>query len=281
MFTLPSTITLTDDQLTRFTGYPVTLPVFEGPLDLLLYLIRRQELDIYDIPIAKITEQFLDYLVLLEALDIELAAEFLVMAATLMEIKSRMLLPRPPALVEDEEEEEDPRAELVRHLLEYQQFKSAAQELHRRVDEQTRVVARPDIAAKLAFPSPDPVLSGSPDAFSLWQALQEVLVRIESMGPVLREVARPKVTIRQQMLHILNMLAAAPEGVSFSALIFYPERETIPTRFEVIITFLALLELMRLHRVVVLQKALFEEILLCAAYPESAMAALTDTTPPL
>ena len=127
MYTLPPTITLSDDQLTRFTGYPVTLPVFAGPLDLLLYLIRRQELDIYDIPIAQITRQFLEYLALLEALDIEVAADFLVMAATLMEIKSRMLLPRPPVLVEEEEEEEDPRAELVRRLLEYQQFKSAAQ----------------------------------------------------------------------------------------------------------------------------------------------------------
>jgi len=275
MFTLPPTITLTDDQLTRFTGYPVTLPVFEGPLDLLLYLIRRQELDIYDIPIAKITEQFLDYLTLLEAMDIELAADFLLMAATLMEIKSRMLLPRPPLLVEEEAEEEDPRAELVRRLVEYQQFKSAAQDLHRRVDEQTHVVARPDIVPMLSLPRQDPVLSGSPDAFSLWQALQEVLVRLESMGPVIREVARPKVSIRQQMLHLLNMLAASPDGVSFSALIFYPERDTIPTRLEVIITFLALLELMRLHRVIVVQNALFGEILLRATQPEQ-QAQLSD-----
>lgn len=270
MYTLPPPITLADDQSTRFTGYPVTLPVFEGPLDLLLYLIRRQELDIYDIPIAKITEQFLDYLAMLGALDIELAADFLVMAATLMEIKSRMLLPRPPALVEEDEEEEDPRAELVRRLLEYQQYKSAAQDLHRRVDEQTRVLARPDIVPRLGLPGQDPVLSGNPDGFSLWQALQEVLLRIESMGPVTREVARAKVTIRQQILHILNLLDASPAGISFSALIFYPERDTTPTRLEVIITFLALLELMRLHRVSVEQTALFGDIVLRAVQPEPA-----------
>ncbi len=140
------------------------------------------------------------------------------------------------------------------------------------MDEQTRVLARPDIVPKLTLPTLDPVLSGSPDAFSLWQALQEVLVRIESMGPVMREVARPKVTIRQQMLHILDLLAASPDGVSFSALIFYPERDTVPTRLEVIITFLALLELMRLHRVAVVQKELFGDILLCAVAPEQVTA---------
>jgi len=271
MYTLPTTVnvTLTEDQLTRFTGYPVTLPEFEGPLDLLLYLIRRQEIDIYDIPIAKITVQFLEYMALMEAMDIELAAEFLVMAATLMEIKSRLLLPRPPAVVEEVEEEEDPRAELVRRLLEYQQYKTAAEDLKKRVGEQTSIFARPDIVPKLALPRPDPVLSGNPDAFSLWKALQEVLVRIEEMGPAVREVARPKVTIRQQMLHILQMLTASPAGVSFSALIFYAERDTVPTRIEVIITFLALLELMRLHRVVVVQPELFGEITLQLAQPEA------------
>ncbi len=140
--------------------------------------------------------------------------------------------------------------------------------LHRRVGEQTRVLARADIVPKLSFERPDPVLSGNPDAFSLWQALQEVLVRIEAMGPVIREVARPKVTIRQQMLHILTLLAASPQGVSFSALIFHPGRETLPTRLEVIITFLALLELMRLHRVLVVQDTLFGEIVLRAVHQD-------------
>src|SRR5947208_12997202 len=117
----------------------VRLSVFEGPLDLLLHLIREAKLDIYDIPIAEVTSQYLETLAVLEALDLEVAGEFLVMAATLMEIKSRMLLPRPPAPPPDEAEEgEDPRAELVQRLLEYEQYKQAA-ERFREMEEMGRL----------------------------------------------------------------------------------------------------------------------------------------------
>ncbi len=260
MITAPIAISLNEEQLTRFTGYPVTLPHFEGPLDLLLYLIRRQEIDIYDIPIARITGQFFDYMALMEALDIEVAAEFLVIAATLMEIKSRMLLPKPPALLEEAEAEElDPRAELVRQLLEYQQFKHAAGDLAARAEERKRIFSRTGVVPNLAFLRPDPALAGSPDAFSLWAALQEVLARVETQGPTIREVVRPKVTIRSQMLHILHLLEAEPAGVAF-ALIFFDPAGLLPTRTEIIVTFLAVLELMRLHRIQVVQKELFGEI---------------------
>ncbi len=245
--------------------------MFEGPLDLLLYLIRRQELDIYDIPIATITRQFLDYLALLESLDIEVAADFLVMAATLMEIKSRLLLPRPPVVPEEPEEAEDPRAELVRRLLEYQQYKSAAEVLHQRAHAQQRVFARPEVVQDLPFLRPEPILEGNADAFGLWTALQEVLARIETAGPRLREVHRPKLTIRQQMLHILKMLEMVPAGVSFAELIFYPGRDSMPTRPEVILTFLAVLELMRLRRIVVAQGELFGPIVIRAAHGQRAM----------
>jgi segregation and condensation protein A len=229
----------------------------------LLYLIRRQEVDIYDIPIAQITEQFLDYLALMEEFDIEVAADFLVMAASLLEIKSRMLLPRPPAIVEEiDEEEADPRAELVRKLLEYQQFKFAADELQRRADEQKRVFPRTDVVPNLTFARPDPAIAGNPDAFSLWQALQEVLARVEAAGPSIREVARPRVTIRQQMMLIIKLLESSPEGIAFSKVFFLHGEENVPTRIEVIITFLALLELMRLHRITVTQEELFGEITL-------------------
>jgi len=261
MLTAPFAVTLTEEQLTRFTGYPVTLPVFEGPLDLLLYLIRRQEIDIYDIPIARITGQFLDYLALMERMDIEVAGDFLVMAATLLEIKSRMLLPRPPGFADEEEvEEEDPRAELVRKLLEYQQYKSAAEDLVRRAEEQKRFFPRTDVVPHLAFARPEPALAGDLDGFSLWTALQEVLARVEAAGPMVREVVRPKITIRQQMLHILKLLETSREGISFSGLIFFEGRTEHPTRVEVIITFLALLELMRLHRVSVEQSETFADI---------------------
>jgi len=269
---------LTEEQLSRFTGYPVTLPVFEGPLDLLLYLIRRQELDIYDIPIAVIAGQFLDYLAMLEALDIEVAADFLVMAAALMEIKSRMLLPRPPVDILDEEEDEDPRAELVRRLLEYQRYKSAAGELNRRAHEQQRIFARSDVVQEMALQRPEPKLVGAADAFGLWTALQEVLARIEAAGPAVREVARPKVTIRQQMLHILAMLEKHPEGVGFSRLFFGESQRAMPTRLEVIVTFLALLELIRLRRIEVSQRELFGEIIVRAANLGSqASRACTDS----
>lgn len=272
MITAPTTVTLKEEQLSRFTGYPVTLPVFEGPLDLLLFLIRRQEIDICDIPIARITLQFLDYLSLMEEMDIEVAGDFLVMAATLLEIKSRMLLPKPPVFEEEFEDaiEEDPRAELVRKLLEYQQFKSAAGDLNQRAEEQKRLFSRTTVVPNLSFSRPEPALAGNPDAFSLWTALQEVLARVEAAGPVFREVTRPKVTIRQQMLHILKLLEHSTTGVTFAAIIFYEGRTDLPTRVEVIVTFLALLELMRLHRVVVRQEELFGEILLHLA-PVSAV----------
>lgn len=264
MLTAPATATLSEEQLARFTGYPVALPVFEGPLDLLLYLIRRQQVDICDIPIAKITTQFLDYMALMETMDIEVTADFLVMAATLMEIKSRMLLPKPPVLAEEEEEAEDPRAELVRKLLEYQQYKSVAGELHKLAEEQQRHFSRTTVVPNLPFMRPDPALAGDPDSFSLWTALQTVLARVEAQGPTIREVARPKVTIRQQMVHILQRLELHPAGVSFADLIFYAERDTLPTRTEVIVTFLAMLELIRMQRIAIQQSALFGEITLTA-----------------
>lgn len=257
-----TTTQMSEEQQSRFIGYPVTLPKFEGPLDLLLFLIRRQEIDIYDIPIARITEQFLDYLALMGTLDIDVAADFLVMAASLLEIKSRMMLPRPPAEEECPEEECDPRAELVRKLLEYQQFKSAAGELQRLAEAHKRLFPRADIVPHLTFDRPEPMLAGNPDAFSLWTALQEVLARIETAGPTIREVLRPKITIRQQMLYLLKLLEASPSGVTFTTVFFNADREDIPTKIEVILTFLALLELMRLHRVRVKQKGNFGEITL-------------------
>lgn len=252
-----------EDQLSRFTGYPVNLQIFEGPLDLLLYLIRRQEIDITDIPITKITEQFIDYLALLEKFDIEIAAEFLVMAATLLEIKSRVLLPHPPQMTEvDEEAFEDPRAELVRKLLEYQQYKAAAGVLTQRAEEEKLLFPRTSIVPQLSFARPEPLLAGNPDAFSLWSALQSVLARVETTGYSVREVLRPKITIRKQMMLILTLLDENPLGIAFSRLFTLQDGETGITRIAVIITFLALLELMRLHRISVLQDALFDEIYL-------------------
>jgi segregation and condensation protein A len=234
--------------------------VFEGPLDLLLYLIRRQQIDVYDIPVARIARQFLDYMGLMQQWDIELASDFLVMAATLLEIKSRMLLPKPPPeLVESDETDEDPRAELVRRLLEYQRYKAAAGDLQIRAEAEKRIMGRTTVVPGLTFQRPDPDLAGDPDAFSLWTALQSLLARAEVQEPSVREVHRAKVTIRQQMVRILRILDAAPQGVGFLA-IFLDDQGHIPTRLEVIVTFLAMLELMRLRRIQVVQEELFGEI---------------------
>ena len=238
MDTAPVAVTLSSEQLARFTGYPVSLPIFSGPLDLLIYLIQRHDVDIYDIPIAEITAQFLQYLSLLKEFDIDVAAEFMLMAATLLEIKSRMLLPKPPVFDDSlDEPDEDPRAELVRKLLEYHQYKSAADELNRRAEEQKQLFPRSAVVPYLHFSRPDAQLAGNPDAFSLWTALQEVLARLEVEGEVIREVARPKVTIRKQMLHILRMIEENKSGLAFIELIFFPDRADNPTRLEVIITF--------------------------------------------
>ncbi len=261
MFTANVTANISEEQMSRFTGYPVTLPLFEGPLDLLLYLIKRQEIDITDIPIAKITAQFLDYVGLLQQFDMELASIFLVMAAELLEIKSRMLLPRPPVFAEDEVEEEDPRAELVRKLVEYQQYKAAAGELEQRAEERKRLFSRSEIVPNLSFMRPDPELAGNPDAFSLWSALQEVLARVEAAEPQVREVSRARITIRQQVLNILKRLDVSPSGIAFIDFFLTPEGD-LPTRLEVIVTFLAMLELMRIHRIVVVQEELFGPIMI-------------------
>jgi len=268
MYTANVTANISEEQMSRFTGYPVTLPLFEGPLDLLLYLIKRQEIDITDIPIAKITAQFLDYVGLLQQFDMELASGFLVLAAELLEIKSRMLLPRPPAFTEDEVEEEDPRAELVRKLVEYQQYKAAAGELELRAEERKRLFSRSEIVPNLSFMRPDPELAGNPDAFSLWSALQEVLARVEAAEPQVREVARARITIRQQVVNILKRLEASPSGVAFVDFFLSPGGG-LPTRLEVIVTFLAMLELMRMHRILVVQEELFGPISIIPVHPSA------------
>ncbi len=262
MDTATNIVNISDELRARFTGYPVSVPLFEGPLDLLLYFIKRQEIDINNIPISSITRQFLDYIKLMEVLDIELASDFLVMAATLLEIKSRMLLPRPPAIIEDKiDEDEDPRAELVRRLLEYTQYKSAAQELLKRSEDRMQCVSRPDIVATLPQPKIEHEFAVDTDSFNLWKALQEVLARAEAAGPTIREVTRPRVSIRQQMMYILKQLEnSGANGIIFADIFFNADCDFPLTRTTIIITFLAVLELMRMHRIIIIQKELFGSI---------------------
>jgi segregation and condensation protein A len=211
-------------------AYTVKVDVFEGPLDLLLHLIKQNQLDIYDIPIALITEQYLEYIRIMKALDLTIAGEFLLMAATLMYIKSRMLLPAP--IEEEEEEGVDPRAELVQRLVEYKRFKEAAVRLSHQALLGVDVFIRP--AQEIEAEEGEIEV----DLFHLIDALRELLKRQEVED--FHEVTLDRVTLRDKMTELCERLQGAKEAVPFSAL-FAP----LASRVELIVTFLALLELIR------------------------------------
>ena len=232
--------------LTASTSLQFRLPIFEGPLDLLLHLIREQEIDIYDIPIAEITQQYLGYLEAWESMDLAVAGEYLVMAATLVEIKSRMLLPRPPEL---EEEAEDPRAELVERLLEYQRYQGAVDAL--RLWEE----ARAQIHFRGALENPDdyslPLQEGELNPHSLFTALKRLL---DAAGvgeaQLTAVVPRRRVSLRMKMAEISRKVRAHNAGLDFEALFEIPWN-----RYDIVLTFLAMLELLRLARIRVAQKS--------------------------
>lgn len=240
-----------------FTGHPVLLPIFEGPLDLLLYLIDREEIDIFDIPIERITSQYLEYLRALESLNLEVAGEFLVMAAQLMEIKSRMLLPKPEQPVLEEEEVGDPRAQLVARLIEYRRYKAVAEELRQRAEAQQYVFSRAEVVPANGNGNGQHerpfLMLEKVSTFDLWAAFQSVLNRVKA--PVIGEVPRPRFTVAQKIAAIAAQLKWSREGVQFVELF-----SGDVSRAEMIVTFLALLELIRLRRVKVVQEALLGEI---------------------
>lgn len=230
--------------------YKVHLEVFEGPLDLLLYLIKREEVDIYDIPIERITSQYMKYLTLMRMLDLDIAGEFIVMAATLMVIKSRLLLPVEQR--EELEEEDDPRWDLVRQLVEYKKFKEAAGHLQERELYQENIFVRTD----QDVPSDDEPGVGLKDVgiFDLISAFNEALKRIqkEELGEIFAE----QFTVADKIELILSEIGRITE-IPFSNLF-----KSAATRHEIVCTFLALLELIRLRHVDAVQKKKFGEIVL-------------------
>lgn len=244
---LPADLYIPPDALQVF------LDAFEGPLDLLLYLIRRQNLNILDIQVAEITDQYLRYIELMKALQLDLAGEYLLMAAMLAEIKSRLLLPRPEA----EKEEEDPQAELVRRLQEYEQIKSAAERLDElpRLHRDLHVVqaAAPDLAAEQA----PPVV----DMKELLLALADVLQRADFHEH--HAVALEELSVRARMSDVLARVGSADGYLPFAEL--FDLREG---RRGVVVTFLALLELVREDLVLLVQNAPFGPIHVGAALAE-------------
>ena len=239
------------------------LPVFEGPLDLLLHLIRENKLDICDIPIAEITQQYLEYLAMWEELDLAVAGEYIVIAATLLEIKSRMLLPQPPPPESDEDV--DPRAELVQRLLEYQQYQGTVETLRGWEELRGRLFFRG------ALENPEdyvlPLSEGDMDANSLLNALKRMLEQA-GLGedPVTAVVPRRRVSLRMKMAEVLRKVRSHPDGVAFEQLFQIPLR-----RYDVVLTFLALLELVRLLRIRAQQKRALGEILLFPLEPPNPL----------
>jgi segregation and condensation protein A len=234
------------------TDYKVRLEVFEGPLDLLLYLIKREEVDVYDISIERITKQYLEYLDTFRMLDLELAGEFVVMAATLIYIKSRNLLPVHQQPPEEEADEEDPRWDLIRQLVEYKKFKDAATYLHQRELLQEGIISR--VPDKPDFGDLAALLKTEVGIFDLINAFQKVLRRIESRRENLREIFEENFTVSEKIEHILTVLRHTSR-VAFSELF-----AQAASRTEVVVTFLALLELIRLKQLRVTQENSFGEI---------------------
>jgi segregation and condensation protein A len=226
----------------------ITLPLYEGPLDLLLDMIRRQKIDIYDIPIAKVTEQYLEYLHFIQELNVDVASEFLLIAAQLIYIKSRMLLPPDPDATP--EEAEDPRAELVRRLLEYEKFRNAAQMLYQR-----EMVEN----ASWSNPGPLPVEEAdlepemSVGLYDLVLAFREILKRAEQKPTM--DVAREEFSIEQMMGFLFENIAAARGKITLTELL-----PRIGSRRGLITAFLAMLELTRLQAIYLQQEKAFGEI---------------------
>ena len=234
--------------------YKVQFEVFEGPLDLLLYLIKKEEVDIYEVNLTKLATQFIEYIDTMRLLDLEIAGEFLVMASTLMYIKSRELLPvDQQAQVEAEEEGEDPRWELIRQLVEYKKFKDAAAQLQSLEARQEHIFPR--VPGKVEFePAADAPAKPDVSIFDLLNAVNTVLKRFEKREGAIREIYQDKWTVSEKIEFIMKVIGDRG-SVTFSALF-----ESAASRGEVVCTFLALLELIRLKQLVCIQPEHFTEI---------------------
>lgn len=232
-------------------SYQVSIEIFEGPLDLLLHLIHKQKLDIYDIPIAQITQQYLDYIKTMQQLDIELASEFVVMAATLLSIKAKMLLPRKKVELETEGKEEDPRQELAERLAEYEKFKKLANKLKEMEQGQSALYFRPvdELLLEKALKKVNPLENVT--LTDLCKAFKKVLKKASAIEKT-RELERAQFTIGDKIKELTKMLESQPQGMIFQELFSYDT-----TRLEMVITFLALLELIKLQKVVVQQETNF------------------------
>lgn len=243
--------------------YKVKFEVFEGPLDLLLHLIKKEEVDIYEVNLTKLATQFIEYIDVMRMLDLDIAGEFLVMASTLMFIKSRELLPVDLQVqAEDEDEGEDPRWELIRQLVEYKKFKDAAAQLQVREIEQENIFPR--IPGKLDFATDQPALRADVSIFDLVNAVNAVLKRINQRDDP-RDIFEDKWSVSEKIEEMIKLISEKA-SLKFSELFV-----NATSRSEVVCTFLALLELIRLKQLACVQGEHFGEIEITKAVPQSAM----------
>jgi segregation and condensation protein A len=250
--------------------YKVKFEVFEGPLDLLLYLIKKEEVDIYEVNLTKLATQFIEYIDTMRLLDLEIAGEFLVMAATLMYIKSRELLPVDQQVqVEGEEDGDDPRWELIRQLVEYKKFKDAAAQLA--VLEAKQEAIFPRAPVKLEFET-EATPGNEASIFDLLNAVSTVLQRF-TQRPEQRDIFEDKWSVSEKIDHLMKKVNEQSR-LRFSELF-----AGATTRSEVVVTFLALLELIRLKQLAAVQGEAFGEIEICRAAPVAAPAEMATATP--
>jgi len=235
-------------------SYKIRLEMFEGPLDLLLYLVKKDHLNIYDIPIAKVTAQYLEYINLMQLLDLNVVGEFLVMAATLMQIKSKMLLPAEELAAL--EETEDPRAELVKRLLEYEKFKQIAENLKQREIDQQEVFKRPKTEVPVEVNALDQEADKYFEAsiFDLISAFSQALKDVPR--EVFYEVIKDQYTVEQKVHDILHLLLVEIE-VKLSVLF-----SKTNSKMEIIVIFLAILELAKMKEIIARQDVEFEDIII-------------------
>ena len=238
------------------SDYKVKLEIFEGPLDLLLYLIKRDEIDIYDISIERITRQYLEYLEAFKELNIDVAGEFVVMAANLIYIKSRSLLPLDQQPPEEDADEDDPRWDLIRQLIEYKKFKEAAEHLHVRELEQEKIFAR-DVASDIKASQAQLRLS-EVGIFQLINAFQNVIKRVEARQEF-QEIFAERFSVSEKIEAILQRVRNGA-ALQFSELF-----GDMVSRVEIVVTFLALLELIRLRQIRATQHNPFDEIQIAPA----------------
>ena len=245
--------------------YNVKIDVFEGPLDLLLHLINRLEIDIYDIPMAQITEQYFIYIHTMKELQLDVASEYLVMAATLLAIKSSMLLPKNEETVLDEDIElesmDDPREELVERLMEYRKYKEAAKQLKEREEERQQIYTKPssdlsEYTSELAPAKLDVTIHDMLGAF------HKLLRRKQLQKPLTTKVARQEISIEEKMAGILADLKRTMKRKSFFSFFPYFEKE------QIVVTFLAILELMKRNEIIVEQENNFTDFYLSLAGDE-------------